>query len=232
MASKPVRVSNPKLGDFAQTWRGQTGSTPKLVVEILREAIVSGLLKGGEPLRQDLLAAELGTSKIPLREALRQLEAEGLVKFIVNRGAVVSEMSLPEMVEMFELRMLLECRAIELAMPNLAIDTFAQAEQIIEEAEVEPDIARWGELNWRFHAALYSPANRPYWLSILEKIHANSERYVRLHLSLTKSQVRSQAEHRAILEACRQGDVAAVKHLLSDHLETAKRLLIHHLENS
>lgn len=232
MAPKAMSVRRRNLSEFAQIWRTQTKSTPELAIEVLREAIVSGFFQGGEPLRQDAIAAELGTSKIPVREALRQLEAEGLVKFIANRGAVVSEMSLPKMAEMFELRTLLECQAIALAIPNLTIDTLAQAEKIIEEAEIETDIARWGELNWQFHSVLYLRANRPYLLSILEKIHTNSDRYVRLHLSLTRSQSRSQSEHRAILEACRQRNVSTAKQLLTEHLELAKTLLTQYLTNS
>ncbi|MBD2460100.1 GntR family transcriptional regulator [Oscillatoria sp. FACHB-1407] len=232
MASKATSASSVKLSEFVEVWQKQSGSTSKLVVEILREAIVSGVFKAGEPLRQDTIAAELGTSKIPIREALRQLEAEGLVKFIANRGAVVSEMSLPEMVEMFELRILLECRAIELAVPNLTAETFIRAEQIIEAAEVETNIAQWGELNWQFHSVLYLPASRPHLLSILEKIYTNSDRYVRLHISLTQAQTRSQAEHRAILEACKQRDSETAKQLLTSHLELAKTRLIGHLSET
>ena len=220
-----------KLSEFADARQIQTRDTVRTVVEVLREAIVSGLFKPGSPLRQDTIATELGTSKIPVREALRQLEAEGLVRFVTNKGAIVAPMSLLEMTELFELRSLLECEAIALAMPHLTSPSLEQARQILEEAEVESNVAHWGELNWRFHAALCSPAQRPYLLSILEKLHIHCDRYVRLYLSLTNSQPRSQAEHRALLRACKKGNVAIAQQLLQEHLALAQQLLAQHLKD-
>src|SRR6266852_9187131 len=86
----------------------------------LREKILSGEIGDGEQLRQDALAAEYGVSRIPLREALRQLEAEGLVSFYPHRGAVVSTLSLAEIEELFEIRALIEPDMLRRAIPKLS----------------------------------------------------------------------------------------------------------------
>src|SRR4051812_530007 len=88
-----------------------------MTVEALRERILRGDYPEGEPLRQDALADELGVSRIPVREALRQLEAEGLVTFNPHRGAVVSSLSLEEIDELFELRAKIESDLLRRAVP-------------------------------------------------------------------------------------------------------------------
>lgn len=87
---------------------------PELVRDSLREAIYSGKLQPGEQLRQEELAERYGISRIPVREALRQLEAEGLVTRQPNRGAVVAALSVQEVIEMLDIRIGLECRALML----------------------------------------------------------------------------------------------------------------------
>ncbi len=114
----------------------------------------------GEPLRQDALADELGVSRIPVREALRQLEAEGLVTFSPHRGAVVSSLSLNEIDELFELRAEIECDLLRRAIPVATREAFraSDAKSSTNSAtRSEPGSrSRWGPLNWHFHAALYA----------------------------------------------------------------------------
>src|SRR4029077_2026095 len=126
----------------------------------LRDMILSGEIAEGEQLRQDALAAAHGVSRIPLREALRQLEAEGLVSFFPHRGAVVSTLSLAEIEELFEIRALIEADVLRRAIPHLTADDLDRAEEIVDTARVafqrESDVGRWGELNWKFHSTLYA----------------------------------------------------------------------------
>ena len=96
---------------------GAHGSTPEFVREELRRAISQGEFAPGVQLRQDELAERFGTSRIPVREALRQLEAEGFVTLLPNRGAVVSDLSIDEVIELLEIRIALECHALRLAIP-------------------------------------------------------------------------------------------------------------------
>src|SRR6187402_1183909 len=130
---------------------GPHGSTPDTVREALRRAISAGELAPGIQLRQDELAEKFGTSRIPVREALRQLEAEGFVTFLPNRGAVVSDLSVDEVVELLEIRIALECHALRLAIPVLGEIDLDEARKILQAYDSEPDPAKWGAFNWKFH---------------------------------------------------------------------------------
>src|SRR5438270_4983537 len=103
----------------------QRQTIASMTVEALRERILRGDYPDGEPLRQDALADELGVSRIPVREALRQLEAEGLVTFNPHRGAVVSSLSLDEIHELFELRAEIECDLLSPAIPKMSKEPLA-----------------------------------------------------------------------------------------------------------
>ena len=107
------------LYDLAANVLRQQRSTPDLIADALREAIVRGIFQEGQSLRQDEIATQFGVSRIPVREALRQLEAEGLVTLHLNRGAMVSALSPAEAQEIFEIRSALEVKAIQLAIPKL-----------------------------------------------------------------------------------------------------------------
>jgi DNA-binding GntR family transcriptional regulator len=103
---------------------------PHVVRDGLRAAIMAGEFAEGTPLRQDEIAEKYGTSRIPVREALRQLESEGLVRFERNKGVTVKGFSIDDVVEMLEIRIALECRALKLAVPNMALEDFEAAEAI------------------------------------------------------------------------------------------------------
>src|SRR5438067_1086803 len=117
--------------------------------------------KARQPLRQDELSAQFGLSRIPVREALRQLEGEGLVTVIPHRGAVVSELSLGELQEICEIRIALETTALRLAIPHLDEDSLAHAEAILRATDATTDLLEhWSRNNWLFHSTLYTPAKR------------------------------------------------------------------------
>ena len=105
------------------------------VLERLREKILTGELREGEQLRQEAIAAEFEISRIPVREALSHLAAEGLVTIIANRGAVVTSLSPEEIVETFETRAVLECHMLRKAMPNFQEKDFRRAEEILVQFE-------------------------------------------------------------------------------------------------
>src|SRR5258705_11907849 len=138
---------------------GRLSLTDQIVTE-LRRQIMTGQLPEGAPLRQERLAAELGASRVPLREAIRQLEAEGLVTSELHKGTVVSSLSLEEIEELFEIRMRLETWLFEAAIPLMVEADFLLAEQVTEEAMQSGSVENWGELNCRFHEALYRPCGK------------------------------------------------------------------------
>ena len=199
------------------------------VAERLREMILRGEFQEGEQLRQDAIAASFQVSRIPVREALRQLEAEGLITIVAHRGAVVSSLSSEEIEELFDIRAVLECEVLRLSIPNLTEADFERAEEILRVYDkalwMQGDVSSWGRLNSQFHAVLYGRANRPHFMSIIRQINNNGERYTGLQLYLTRAFERAKKEHRQLLQLCRKRDVEGACALLKQHIQTAGRTL-------
>ena len=207
----------------------QRQTIASMTVEALRERILRGDYPEGEPLRQDALADELGVSRIPVREALRQLEAEGLVTFSPHRGAVVSSLSLDEIDELFELRAEIECDLLCRAIPKMSSEQLDRAIDVLDEfqdALRAGEATRWGPLNWHFHAALYAPANRNLTMGVLQKLHQHSDRYFRMQVLLAHGGERANAEHRAIADAVRAKDATSAAQLMRAHILGAGRSLL------
>ena len=196
------------------------------IADSLRADILRGNLKSGQALKQDEIAAQFGISKIPVREALIQLKAEGLVNFYPNRGAFVSELSAAEADEIYVMRIALETAVLARAIPNLTVAQLKHAEEILNTIDQEKNIAKWGELNWEFHATLYSPASLPRVMDTIRTLHSNIARYLVLYLAGMAYQKKSQKEHRAILEACRHGDTEKAVAYLEEHLRGASNHLV------
>lgn len=199
------------------------------VADKLREKIISGELHEGEQLRQDAIASELAVSRIPVREAFRHLEAEGLITIIANRGAVVSALSPEEIDELFELRAVVECYVLRQAIPNMAKADFEKAEQVLlkyEEAlDRDEEIRSWGEWNWQFHSTLYLPANRPTMMTLIKTLNNNCDRYTRLHLLFTRNLHQAGKAHRVVLDACRSKNPDLAVETLWKHITDAGHYL-------
>jgi DNA-binding GntR family transcriptional regulator len=199
------------------------------VAERLREQILNGDLHEGEQLRQDAIAQEFQVSRIPVREALLHLEAEGLITTEANRGAIVSALSPEEIEELFDIRAVLECHALRLAIPKMTDEHLAEAEKVLKEYEraldKDTEISTWGQLNWRFHSALYVSANRPGLMSLIKVLNNNCDRYTRLHLLITRNLHRSGKAHRAILNVCKTRNVEKAVEEMHRHITDAGREL-------
>ncbi|HYU71157.1 MAG TPA: GntR family transcriptional regulator [Ktedonobacteraceae bacterium] len=219
------------LDELAADAAKQYRTTPTMVADILREAILAGALKGGQPLRQEDLATKFRLSRGPVREALRQLEGEGLITFSPHRGAVVSELSLAEVQEICDIRIALETAALRFAIPHLSEDVLKRAEEILDEADQQTtEVAHWGEINWKFHATLYAPANRPRLLSLIKAQHAQMDRYVRVHFSLMNYKQQAQQEHWQILDACKRRDISTALAVLERQIAAVGEMLASHLQ--
>ncbi len=205
------------------------GNTPEIIADTLRNAILQGRYKAKEPLRQDHIARELGVSKIPIREALVQLKAEGLVAFQPKRGAVVTELSAVEVEEIYTMRMALEAVAIEKAIPRLTASDIIRAQSVLEIIDIESDKTQWGDLNWEFHATLYQAAEMPLLLNTIQNLHNNVARYLIIYLDRLEASGISQKEHWALLNACRDNKKAAAVKILKKHLKEASERLIKYL---
>jgi DNA-binding GntR family transcriptional regulator len=219
------------LADLAATVLQHQRSTPDLIAEALRQAIQHGLFQEGQSLRQDEIATQFGVSRIPVREALRQLEAEGLVIFHPNRGAMVSSLSPTEAQEICEIRLALETMALQLAIPHLSDADLDHAAQLLQETEQTTEPMRWAELNWQFHSTLYRAANRPRLLSMIRTLYVNVDRYIRLQMQELNYRDRSQAEHYQLLNACRQQDIPAAVQILQQHIGQAAEQLVEYLQS-
>ncbi|HKY55239.1 MAG TPA: GntR family transcriptional regulator [Anaerolineales bacterium] len=204
-------------------------TTKESIADSLRAEILRGNLKSGQALKQDEIAAQFGISKIPVREALIQLKAEGLINFYPNRGAFVSELSAAEADEIYVMRIALETAVLARAIPNLTVAQLKHAEEILDAIDQEENIAKWGELNWEFHATLYASASLPRLMDTIKALHTNIARYLVLYLAGMAYQKKSQKEHRAILAACRHGDIEKALTVLEVHLRGASEHLVAYL---
>jgi DNA-binding GntR family transcriptional regulator len=195
------------------------------VLERLRDKILSGELREGEQLRQDAIAEEFQISRIPVREALSHLAAEGLINLVANRGAVVSALSPDEIMQMFETRAVLECYMLRCAIPNMKEEDFQTAENILKQfeqsLEKDSEVKSWGTWNWSFHSTLYAPANREFMLSYVKTLNVNCDRYTRLHLVFTHDSHRAGQSHRELLDACKTRDPEVASATLWKHITEA-----------
>lgn len=190
--------------------------------EELRRRIHTGEIPAGTQLRQDALAQEFGISRIPLREAFLQLEADGLLRINAHKGATVVGLSGPEIDELFELRAMLEPMLLRMSTPRLSAADYAEIEALLDEYSDEmrtQNVLRWGELNTTFHRLLYRRAERPRTLALVLNLLEECERHTRVQLSLAGALPRAEEEHRQILDLCRRGDIDAAARLLEAHVE-------------
>ncbi len=224
-------VKRPRRARPAEAGRTRPRSPPIVArtladraFEVLRERVVNGDLASGPSIRQDALAAELGVSKIPLREALARLEQEGLLRSEANRGYFVQPISPAHVDEIYDLR--------------LRIEPPAAARGALEADEHDREHVRWifGQLdapadgklagaamrNREFHAALVSPAKRALTTQLVERLLVQSERYVIAHLRPSGRGSRAHREHREILEAWLARDAKRVERLLTHHIEATR----------
>lgn len=217
------------------------------IAEALRTAILAGDLPAGQPLRQEILAARFGVSRVPIREALLKLETDGLVASVPRRGTVVAPLDIDDFQEILDMRIALELLAVEVALPKAGPDALQAAESALANAEKALELAagddddarrefetRWGELNWEFHKALYQAAGRPRLLDAIENLHLQFARHLRSRLEIVAPALLPGAEkgkrrdlgewravleeHRAILSAFSDGDLDRAKAVLKRHI--------------
>ncbi len=201
-------------------------ATHELVAAVLREAITAGHLRGNQPLPQDEIAAQLDVSHIPVREALRQLQSEGLVTYQQNRGASVTALTPGEIREIYEIRAILETAAISQACRQLPPEKLARAAGILDDAERTTDPAVWGSLDVEFHELIYALEDRPRLHELIAGLLRRVDRYWLSHGLMLRHRAEFEREHRALLDAVTQGDAVAAGTFLRGHLAGASDLLI------
>ncbi|MHA7115474.1 GntR family transcriptional regulator [Pseudomonas promysalinigenes] len=200
------------------------------VVESLREGILSGAIAEGTALRQEELASKFGLSRMPVRDAIRQLEAEGLVTYEVHKGASVAIMTIEDIVEIYDMRIMAECTALEFGFDSILESDLVQMQELMTTMENTTDPHKLSELNERFHHLLYSKAKRPRLLSLIKSLHDSVDRHLRFLLTNLDYHRKSQQDHRSIFNACAQGDREGAKQCLAEHLTEGRDSIVTFLE--
>lgn len=223
-------TQTPDLAPFIDRHRPRFRTATEFIEAALRDAILSGALPGGAPLRQEDIAAAFGVSRMPVREALRQLEARALVEFHPHRGAVVTVISASDMADLSAIRTALEPAALRASLPNLTPADLDLAAELVAEMDTETDAGRMGELNRRFHMTLYARCGLPRLLALVEQHLAAVDRTLRFQFAALDYAEPSQDEHHALLAACRAGDADTACRLVTEHVERARATLERFLE--
>jgi DNA-binding GntR family transcriptional regulator len=209
----PTAPSKPRRGAARAT-------TAARVADRIRQAIVRGVLRAGDPLREAELVRRYRTNRLAFREALRRLEADGFVEVRPYRGAVVADLSPDGLIELTEMRGLVEPLALRLAIPRLRPDDLARAEAALDALERETDRARAGEHGWRFYAALYARSGRPVLIDTIRRLHVLARRHTDVgtagERALVARRLRRQRAMLACLRAGRSDDaVEGLRRLIS-----------------
>ena len=201
-------------------------TTPDLIAESLRDEILRGDFPPGAPLRQEELAGRFQVSRIPVRDALLRLEAQGLVHVYPNRGAFVISLSADEVREIYDMRILLEGDLIERAVPRMTADDWRRIDAAHAEATRTAGTPAWVDGDWTFHRALYDPSGRARQLALVEQLRSTVARYSTRYGVLPEHTTQWLSDHDAIVEACRARAAVAARKRLEAHLGRAAQVVI------
>ncbi|MFF6776936.1 GntR family transcriptional regulator [Streptomyces sp. NPDC012637] len=204
--------------------RRRPPTAQQFVLEELRRAITTGELRPGDPIRQDSLAASLDVSRVPLREALKALEAEGLVVHHVHRGYFVAELSMADLEEIYRIRQLLETEAVRAAlarMPDGLTGTLERIQEEVERAAGAGDVTAMAEANRRFHFTLIEASGMPRLVRLIATLWDATDAYRALYYAEDPHREQAVHEHRAVISAVGEGDEAAAVRWLDEHRDHA-----------
>jgi DNA-binding GntR family transcriptional regulator len=209
-------------------------SLAELAYQQVKEAILRGDLAAGQPLGQEELAARIGTSRVPLREALQRLEAEGLVVLRPRRGYIVTSLDPDEIRDIFDIRMMLEERAGYLSTLKATSEDIAAVEELLFAMENmkmrnAADAMLFVERNRAFHTRLYAPSDRAQLCRLMLVLRANVERYIRIGAQIAGNLKRVAFEHHQIFNAFKRRDAQTVGRLCREHCAATGERLIERL---
>jgi DNA-binding GntR family transcriptional regulator len=188
------------------------------ISKILSQRIIAGELEPGAKLRQDHIADEFGTSHVPVREAFRRLEAQGLAVSEPRRGVRVASFSLAEIREVAEMRAALEVLALRHAAPHLTRAILDEAEEATHAGDNSRDVRSWEAANRKFHRLLITPCAMPRLLATIDDLHDASARFLFVSWR-AEWEARTDHDHLAILAALRDGDVEQAANILTRHVQ-------------
>jgi DNA-binding GntR family transcriptional regulator len=192
----------------------------QMVHDTLRSAILSGAMPGGTRLVQADIAATLDVSTTPVREALIQLASEGLIQFDPHRGAVVHEIDLDELREIYEIRNALEQIAVRHSAKNITAAQIDEAYSVIEAMDATREPGIWVQRNWDFHLVVELGAGAKRLASVLKTVQNSATLYVAHSVKVNPERMaEANHEHRALLEAVRRHDGDEAARIMGAHLD-------------
>jgi DNA-binding GntR family transcriptional regulator len=202
----------------------QSSVVSQRVADVLAERILSGLLPAGARIKQDELAEEFATSRIPVREALRILETRGLVVLKANAGAWVASMTLRDLELSYEIRERIEPLLLAESLPRLTSEDVERMAELQDRIEANQDVERFLELDREFHWTSYSRHEAPHLAAMVARLWDTTQAYRRTYMKLTGSQGSwvIGAEHRLLLEAIRGRDHDSATAVLALHIRRTR----------
>lgn len=207
-------------------------TTSSAVTQLLRQALDHGRWASGAPLRQEEIATELGVSRVPVREALFQLQAEGLVHMVPNKGMFVRNATPAELREWFRLRQLIEGDLLADAVPQHTAATLNRLETVQAALDTARSVTDWIAGDREFHEALYAPAQRPESMAIVRRLRHLVDRFYFAKLKPTTRAQGWHEEHHSLIRAVRRRDPAAATRVLQQHLAETERSALAALPHS
>jgi DNA-binding GntR family transcriptional regulator len=222
-----VAASIPSTGDSSRR-RLNHATLAEQVYAHLREQILSNELPPDSSLPEEAVAAQFEVSRVPVREALRRLAAEGLVTVVPRHGAAVSSLTESQFLDAYRVREALEALAIRLAIPRLKAADFAALDRLqaeMSDAAGRSDATAFFAANSAFHQRIVDCSGNGYLRAVYTPLMDQMRRYLGQSLDLRGGLDRSVREHQAILGAARAGDVTEAVRLLSEHIHVPQRVL-------
>ena len=207
-------------------------SVAGLIARALADRIISGALNPGSRLMQDHLAQEFGASHVPVREAFRMLEAQGLIVSKPRCGVRVAPLDPGAVLEVTEMRATLEGLALHHALPLLTPHDLDAAHQALVAGEASNRIADWEAANRRFHLAITAPCGMSRLMASIGDLHRSDARFLFATWKELHWQPRSDTEHWAILDAIKGGDGESARELLEAHIREAGKALVERLRGA
>ena len=199
----------------------------------IKEDILKNVLPRGVPLRQVNLSARYGVSRIPIRDALLSLKSEGWLIPNGKAGVMIPDLNWKEAEDLYLMRAELECLLFDMAFEYIHEEDLAEARSFLLELDKESlTLVSRGELNWRFHHALYRVAERPTLQRVVEGLNKQAVRYLGFQYSPLGYKVRSQDQHENLLSLIESKDKKAALTYLRQHIENAGISLTEYLRKS
>lgn len=200
------------------------------IADALRDAIRNGELADGTELNQVALAEHFGVSRVPIREAMFRLQAEGWITAKPHHSAVVQALGAERIDEIFDLRILLESHLVEKTIGTITESALDALERRCQTMARITDRTEWLSANDAFHKALYESSGAVTTLALLDQLTSQVERYVHAHGEGFTRAPDAVAEHRSILRAVRDKDADLAKRLLRSHIDQTRRRVTHFLQ--